>query len=109
VGRPTLERHFPGAIVTHNMLIGGESYAERYPEENAFPASVEAVPFMNAAAGDYRMAASSAVSGSPSHEVPGIDAKSLCAALGDTGRMEAVCSKPLSKDRGHNPHAAKSE
>ena len=109
VGRPTLERHFPGAIVTHNMLIGGESYAERYPEENTFPASVEAVPFMNAAAGDYRMAASSAVSGSPSHEVPGIDAKSLCAALGDTGRMEAVCSKPLSKDRGHNPHAAKNE
>jgi hypothetical protein len=101
VGRPTLDRHFPGAVLTHNMLIGGESYADRYPKENAFPASMEAVPFMNAAAGDYRMAASSAVSGSPTQEIPGIDAKALCAALGDIGRMEPVCSNPHSMDRGH--------
>jgi hypothetical protein len=106
VGRPTLERHFPGATVTHNLLIGGEGYADRYPESNAFPVSAEAA-FINAAAGDYRLAKNGALAAA--REVPGIDAQALCAALGDMGDREAVCSKPVSKDRAPTAQAGKSE
>jgi hypothetical protein len=110
VGRPTLERHFPGAIVTHNLLIGGEVYADRYPESNAFPVSAEAA-FLNAAGGDYRLAKNGALAAAPAsaREVPGIDAQALCAALGDMGEREAVCSKPVSKDHAPTAQAGKRE
>jgi hypothetical protein len=81
------------------VMIGGSFYAERYSDDNTFPATVAAVPFVNAAGGDYRLTTNSLTSSS-TQEAPGIDANALCAALGDIGRQEPVCSKPLTKDRG---------
>jgi hypothetical protein len=104
VGRPTFQRHLPEGVVSHNVMIGGSFYAERYSDDNAFPASVETVPFVNAAAGDYRLTAGNTMVASPAHEAPGIDAKALCAALGDLGQKEPMCAKPLSKEQ-----AAKTE
>jgi hypothetical protein len=109
VGRPTFERHLPGAIISNNILIGGEFYAERYPEGNTFPASMDAVPFINAAGGDYRLTASNTSTAPSNREVPGVDAKALCAALGEIGRMEPVCRDPLQKDRSKALQAGKSE
>jgi hypothetical protein len=96
-GRPTFELHFPDGVVTHNVMIGGGFYAERYAETNSFPATVDALQFINAGSGDYRLTTSNRLMASAAHEVPGIDAKALCAALGDLGQKESVCTKPLSK------------
>ncbi|HEX2714632.1 MAG TPA: hypothetical protein VHM88_20760, partial [Candidatus Acidoferrales bacterium] len=40
-GNPTLERYFPRAIVTKNVIIGGDGL--RYPPGNFFPASLDHV------------------------------------------------------------------
>lgn len=102
VGRPTFERHFPGAAIVHNVMIGGRSYAERYPEGNEFPDSVEAVAFVNPSRGNYRLAAG-ALTASADHAQPGIDANVLCAALGETGRNEPVCARPKGVEPDNKP------
>ena len=103
VGTPTLERHFPGAVVTRNVIIGGD--AQRYPDGNFFPKSVQAVPFANWSEGDYRLTSS----GAATQEVPGVDAKALCAALGIAARNENICAQrtpeePHSKPRTIGTH-----
>jgi cellulose synthase/poly-beta-1,6-N-acetylglucosamine synthase-like glycosyltransferase len=42
VGRESLERYFPGASVTGNVLAGGD--AGRYPPGNFFPPSIDQAP-----------------------------------------------------------------
>ncbi len=89
-GRSTLERHFPGSVVSHNVIIGGDP--QRYPESNVFPESVDAVPFANRGTRNYRLTASPRPPTPGAEEVPGIDVGALCAALGDLGRREALCA-----------------
>ena len=98
VGIGTLERHFPGAVVTHNVIIGGDP--QRYPNGNSFPESVQTVPFVNWSSGDYKLIPS----GAASQEIPGVDVKTLCAAIGIAARQENICvwqppQEPLDKRR----------
>ncbi len=97
-GNSTLERHFPGAIVTRNVIIGGD--AQRYPDGNSFPESVHAVPFVNWSDGDYRLIPSDAAT----QELPGVDAKALCTALGIAARNENICVRHISEDPHGTPH-----
>jgi hypothetical protein len=97
-GNSTLERHFPGAIVIHNVIIGGDP--QRYPDGNFFPESVQAVPFANWSEGDYRLIPS----GAATQEVPGVDAKALCSALGSAARHENICARHMSEDPHGKPN-----
>ena len=97
-GNSTLERHFPGAIVTRNVIIGGD--AQRYPDGNFFPESVQAVPFANWSEGDYRLIPS----GAATQDVPGVDAQALCAALGIAARHENICVRHMSEDPHGKPN-----
>jgi hypothetical protein len=54
--------YFPGISMRRNVLAGGT--ASKYPADNLFPATSTFLGnFLNAAAGDYRLAASSAFIG----------------------------------------------
>jgi regulation of enolase protein 1 (concanavalin A-like superfamily) len=58
-GNGTLNAFFPGAVVRGNVLAGGP--ASWYPSGNFFPSAAQFLPqFVNAATGDWRLAASSA-------------------------------------------------
>jgi hypothetical protein len=57
VGNPSLERHFPDAIVQRNVIVGGS--AQAYPRDNFFPRSLDDVGFVDRAGGDYRLKGSS--------------------------------------------------
>src|ERR1019366_388135 len=57
-GLPTLNAFFQNTVFADNAIIGGNS-TTAYPGKNYFPATVSAVQFLNYAAGDYRLAASS--------------------------------------------------
>lgn len=84
-GVDALEKFFPGAVVTGNVIIGGDEHV--YPAGNFFP---RAVQFANLERGDYRLtAASRYTNGTP--PVPGVDYARLCEALGSLGRSEPVC------------------
>ena len=52
-----LDLHMPGYLFAGNAVIGGA--AASYPTGNFFPATMNNVGFVNAAGGDYRLAASS--------------------------------------------------
>ncbi len=60
-GTATLNLHMPGWLFSGNVLIGAPS--AKYPTGNFFPASMSAVGFVNAAGGDYHLAASSPYKG----------------------------------------------
>ena len=75
VGTDALEAYFPGSLVTGNVLAGGDE--RRYPEGNAFPDSMDAVPFRDRTKGDYRLTAA----GVNSRTDVGVDPSVLCAAL----------------------------
>ncbi len=56
-GTPTLSGHFTNYTFLKNAVIGAPSGS--YPADTFFPADNEAVGFVNAAVGDYRLAPSS--------------------------------------------------
>jgi hypothetical protein len=56
-GIGTLNTFYTNWQFTNNAIIGGA--AANYPAGNFFPSSIEAVSFLNAASGDYRLADSS--------------------------------------------------
>lgn len=56
-GTPTLDLHLPGWSFARNVIPTAP--ASRYPTNNFYPASTSAIGFVNAAAGDYHLAASS--------------------------------------------------
>jgi hypothetical protein len=58
----TLARYFPGMIFEKNVVIGGD--ATKYPANNFFPATPEAVGFVDYGRGDYRLSNSSLYVGS---------------------------------------------
>ena len=56
-GLPTLQAYFPLYVVEGNAIVGGS--ASYYPPGNFFPSTMDAVGFVDLAAGDYRLAPSS--------------------------------------------------
>jgi len=58
-GTACLEKYFPGAVFTANALQGDPANAPYYPPGNYFPATLEAVGFVDLAGGDLRLEATS--------------------------------------------------
>src|SRR5204863_508849 len=56
-GMPTLQAYFPLYVVEGNAIVGGS--ASYYPPGIFFPSTMDAVGFVDLAAGDYRLAPSS--------------------------------------------------
>lgn len=52
-GQGALDVYFPGSIVTHNAIIGGE--ASRLKERNRYPVSLKELKFAGLENGDYRL------------------------------------------------------
>jgi hypothetical protein len=60
IGKSALERYFPGAIVSTNVLWDPPSWApDYYPSGNFFPAKIDDVRFQDLAHKNYRLAANS--------------------------------------------------
>jgi len=89
-GNDTLRKYYPGALVTHNVMIGGDKH--RYPEGNFFPPSMEAVRFADPQDGDYRLSSSAGYAIPGSGKEPGVEMGALCAALGPAARHEKPCA-----------------
>ena len=86
IGVAALDAYFPDAVVTENVLPGGD--ASQYPDGNVFPDSIEAVPFVDRKAGNYRLAG-----GIKNLKAPGVDAGALCAALSpQDAREQTICA-----------------
>jgi hypothetical protein len=58
-GTACLEKYFPGAVFTANVLQGDPANAPYYPPGNYFPATLEAVGFVDLAGGDLRLSPTS--------------------------------------------------
>jgi len=56
-GHATHAAFFPDGVFKGNVIVGGDP--ERYPAGNFFPASLDAVGFVDATTGDYRLQPSS--------------------------------------------------
>jgi hypothetical protein len=70
-GNPAIARYFPGSVITGNVMAGGNP--NLYPAGNVFPTVASLMAdFENAAAGDYRLIAGSALRSLP-EGVPGVD------------------------------------
>ncbi|HEX3558988.1 MAG TPA: hypothetical protein VHU19_07280 [Pyrinomonadaceae bacterium] len=52
-GADSLNFYFPGAVVSHNAIVGGD--ARDYKAPNIFPASLKQLKFINPEGGDYRV------------------------------------------------------
>ncbi len=63
-GTGALDYYVPGYVFAANAIFGDASVASRYPAGNFFPANAAAVGFVDAAGGDYALAASSAYASS---------------------------------------------
>ncbi|HEX5736730.1 MAG TPA: hypothetical protein VF131_28115 [Blastocatellia bacterium] len=57
-GKVTIERYLPDSVFKKNAIVGGQSAI--YPKKNFFPSSLDEVGFVDLAAGNYRLAATSA-------------------------------------------------
>lgn len=57
-GKVTIERYLPASVFKKNVIAGGQSAI--YPKKNFFPRSLEEVGFVDLAADNYRLAATSA-------------------------------------------------
>jgi hypothetical protein len=91
IGTAALDAYFPDAVVTDNVLPGGEE--RRYPSGNLFPESMDAVPFVDRKAGNYRLA------GGIRHLTGvGVDTATLCAALSPFEAREQPFCLPHTPD-----------
>ncbi len=83
LGIPTLDRFFPGAIVTSNVLAGGS--ASRYPGGNFFPAvAAHMAQFNNPSNGDYSLVLGS------SYRLAAFDGRDLGANITEIERSAEV-------------------
>ena len=100
VGVAALDAYFPDAVVTENVLAGGE--ASRYPDGNVFPDSLDAVPFADRKAGNYRL------TGGIKHlKNAGVDASALCAAMSPPdAREQPICTARTADTRQHRAIAS---
>jgi hypothetical protein len=94
IGVAALDAYFPDAVVTANVLVGGE--ASRYPDGNVFPDSLDAVPFADRKSGNYRLAR-----GIKNLKAPGVDAAALCAALSPLDAREQPICAVRTAETGH--------
>jgi len=100
VGVAALDAYFPDAVVTENVLAGGE--ASRYPDGNVFPDSLDAVPFADRKAGNYRL-----TGGIKNLKNAGVDASALCAALSPPdAREQPICTGRTADTRQHRAVAS---
>jgi len=91
--RLTLSTYFPDAVFEGNVLVGG--HASNYPARNFFPASVDAVGFVNLREGDCRLADSSPFKhAGTERRDPGVDVESLQTALGPAVRVTCHSEAP---------------
>lgn len=97
VGTAALEAYFPDALVTDNVLAGGDE--RRYPDGNIFPESMETIPFVDRKAGDYRLAGAGIRTGRKNRIDVGVDTAALCAALGAQARSQPMCTPPTIETR----------
>jgi uncharacterized protein YjdB len=75
-GIPTLNLHMPGWRFAGNVVISAPSAS--YPTGNSYPSAIGGVGFVNAAGGDYSLAASSAYKGKATDGTdPGADFTAL--------------------------------
>ncbi len=83
-GKHTLDTHFPGGVVTGNVIIGAKSAL--YPPRNFFPSSIADVGFIDPR-GDYRLSNSSRYkhAGTDGKDV-GADLDELSTAMTDSAR-----------------------
>jgi hypothetical protein len=96
-GRPgqyTLNKYFPGANVTYNVLAGGP--ASSYPSPNSFPTLAEwNASFVDASASDYRLLTSSVFyAGGSGGGVPGADIGAIDAAVSGSPLPAPVSGPP---------------
>lgn len=78
-GNPAIATYFPGAVLTGNVLAGGN--ANVYPAGNVFPTvAFLMAQFENPAAGDYRLIATSSLL-ALAQGVPGVDVDELQRAM----------------------------
>jgi hypothetical protein len=99
VGTAALEAYFPDAVVTENVLPGGDE--RRYPPGNLFPDSMDAVPFADRNAGNYRM------TGGIKHLTgAGVDTAALCAALSPIDARDQPFCVPRASDARQSRSAA---
>ena len=90
-GTQTLDRYFPGYVLTRNALVGGSPSA--YPGDNFFPLSVSEVGFEDFAGGNYRLSASSPYkNGGTDGKDPGADFGALEAAT--AGALSGARNEP---------------
>ena len=54
IGKATLNKYFPKAVVSNNIIIGGSESDNG--SSNLYPASIKQLAFVNAENGDYRLA-----------------------------------------------------
>lgn len=52
-GRIAISKFFPGAVITNNIIVGGDSAA--YGSNNYYPSSIKQIGFINPDYGDYRL------------------------------------------------------
>ena len=78
-GNPAIAAYLPGAVVTGNVLAGGNASA--YPAGNVFPTVAELMAqFANPAADDYRLIPTSSLR-AMAQGVPGVDLDALQRAM----------------------------
>jgi hypothetical protein len=102
VGTAALDAYFPDAVVTDNVLAGGN--ARNYPDGNVFPDSIDAIPFVDRKAGDYRLAGAGIQMGRNSRTDMGVDMGALCAALGPQVRSQPICAPRTVETRSLTTH-----
>jgi hypothetical protein len=100
-GTSALEAYCPGSVVTGNVLTGGDE--GQYPEGNIFPESLEAVPFVDRKAGDYRLSGAS-IKGSQKNNLAnaGVDMVALCAVPDSEAHHQPVCNQRTIEPARHS-------
>jgi hypothetical protein len=104
-GTPTITKYFPGGVVQCNVLAGGT--ASLYPKPNGFPTVDQwNASFVDAAAGDYRLIAGSAVATSGcSGTTPGVDVQALNSAVQGTSTSTPTDPPPTTPPPNQTPIA----
>ena len=90
IGNDSISYYFPGSVITGNLIakeVNAPSNIESiYPSGNYFPASLDAVGFVDRNGGNYRLGSNSPYKGVSSGGTdPGCNIDALNAALGGSG------------------------